>query len=165
MDPATSIYPDWKPEEWTYLDYEPPPVEDAAYDSEPLRAAAQRKAAQPRPRSEGAIVADVIKHIQSLKRGHARKVHGSAHGQIGEPDVDACVEGRAVKLEGKTGYAKPTVAQHGAMLRWRAAGALVGWFRSAQDALDLLEHTEDGDFEADLTRPGCGCPLHARPHS
>jgi len=164
MDSATSIYPDWKPEEWTYLDYESP-VQDAPYDSGPQRAAAQRKAARPRPRVEGAIVADVIKHIQSLEYGYARKVHGSAHGQIGEPDVDACVEGRAVKLEGKTGHAKPTVAQHEAMVRWRAAGALTGWFRSVQDALDVLEHVADRSFEADLTRPGCGCSLHARPRS
>lgn len=134
-------------------------VADAPYDAASLRAAAQRKAARPRQRSEIAIVTDVIKHIRSLPSGHARKVHGGAHGQVGEPDVDACVNGRAVKLEGKTGSNRPTVPQREALARWQAAGALAGWFRSVHDALDLLEHVDDADFEADFDRPGCGCSL------
>lgn len=137
-------------------------VLDAPYDPQPLRAAAQRKTARPPQRAESAIVADVIAHIQSLPAGHARKVHGGAHGQIGEPDVDACVAGRAVKLEGKTRREKPTVPQRAALTRWRAAGALAGWFRNVRDAVNLLEHVGDPEFQADLEQPGCGCALHAR---
>lgn len=160
MDPATSIH-NWNPKLLTHLDYEPP-VQDAPYDAAPLRAIAERKAAQPQERSESAIVADVIAHIRALPNGYARKVHGGTHGQIGEPDVDACVNGRSVKLEGKTGRNRPTVPQHESMTRWQATGALAGWFRSVQDALDLLDHVSDEAFKADLDRPGCGCPLHAR---
>lgn len=133
---------------------------DAPYDPAPLRKIAARKAAKPRHRAEADINTDVINHIRSLPLGHARKVHGSANSQIGEPDIDACVRGRTVKIEGKTGSNKPTTAQRLAMERWRKAGALTGWFRSVQDAYDLLDHIDDLDFAADLDHPGCTCSRH-----
>lgn len=135
-------------------------IVDAPYDPEPLRAAAARKAVQPRHRSEAAIVADVIDYIQALSEGHARKVHGSAMGQRGEPDIDACVGGRAVKLEGKTVRNRPTVQQHEALKRWQDSGALAGWFCSVQDALDLLDHVGEADYRAGLEYPGCRCSRH-----
>lgn len=133
---------------------------DAPYDPAPLRKAAARKAAVPRHRAEADINADVINHIRSLPLGHARKVHGSTHTQLGEPDIDACVRGRAVKIEGKTGNNKPTAVQRLAMQRWHAAGALVGWFRGVQDARDLLDHIDDPSFVPDLDHPGCTCSRH-----
>jgi hypothetical protein len=135
-------------------------VMDADYDSASLRKVAARKSAEPRYRAEVDINTDVINHICSLPLGHARKVHGDANTQIGEPDIDACVRGRSVKIEGKTGRNRPTTAQRLAMERWRKAGALTGWFRSVQDARDLLDHIDDPDFAADLEYPGCVCPRH-----
>lgn len=133
---------------------------DAPYDSAPLRKVAARKAAAPRHRTEADINTDVINYVRSLPLGYARKVHGSANAQVGEPDIDACVRGRSVKLEGKTRDNKPTAVQRQAMQRWRKAGALVGWFRSVQDARDLLDHIDELDFAADLDQPGCACPRH-----
>lgn len=133
---------------------------DAPYDPAPLRKAAARRAAAPPARAEVAINTDVINYIRSLPLGHARKVHGDAHTQIGEPDIDGCVRGRAVKIEGKTRDNRPTAAQQLAMRRWRAAGALTGWFRSVQDARDLLDHIDDPSFAPDLEHPGCICPRH-----
>lgn len=138
------------------------PLKDASFDAAPLRKIAAREALRPRRRSEADIVSDVINYIRSLPLGHARKVHGDAYTQVGEPDVDACVRGRSVKLEGKTDRSRPTAVQAQAMKRWRAAGALVGWFRSRADVEALLEHLDDPNFEADLERPGCGCLLHSR---
>jgi hypothetical protein len=139
-----------------------PTVEDAPYDAAPLRRKAERKAAEPHYRAEADVVGDVINYIRSLPLGHARKIHGDAHTQIGEPDVDACVRGRSVKLEGKTRRDRPTATQMQAMKRWRKAGALTGWFRSTADVVALLEHLDDPAFVANLEQPGCGCPLHPR---
>jgi hypothetical protein len=136
-------------------------VPDAIFDAAPQRAAGKRKARAPKPRAERDAVADVINYIQSLPHSHARKVHGGTHSQVGEPDVDACVDGRAVKLEGKTGYHKPTAVQRQALVRWADAGALAGWFRSVDDVRDLLAHVNDRRFVVDLSQPGCDCPLHA----
>ena len=151
MDQDTRVCPD-----------ESASPEDAPFDATPLRKLAARKALQPRSRSEADIVSDVINYIRSLPLGHARKVHGDAYTQVGEPDVDACVRGRAVKLEGKTDRGRPTATQVQALKRWRRAGALTGWFRSRADVEALLEHLDDPSFEADLERPGCGCSMHSR---
>lgn len=138
---------------------------DAVYDPAPSRAKAAKHAAKPPVRRESNVVSDVIALIQSLPRGHARKTHGSAFTQSGEPDVDGCVNGRAVKLEGKkmTGKASgthPTGAQNEVLRRWAATGALVGWFRTVAHATALLDHLDELDFVPDLDRPGCSCPRH-----
>ena len=81
-------------------------------------------------------------------------------GNVGEPDVDACVRGRAVKLEAKAEGNKPTSPQLAALRRWGRAGALVGWFRVLEHVQQLLEHLDEPLFIPDLSYPGCRCPRH-----
>ena len=60
---------------------------------------------------EGRITERVIAAIRARPNAWARKVHGGPYGTAGEPDVDACIAGRAVKLDvGLTfaGYVKPS---------------------------------------------------------
>lgn len=91
------------------------------------------------PPREKQIAAAVVALIKKLPDGHARKVHGEAFGTAGEPDVDAVVDGRAVKLEVKRpGGTKPTPLQARALDRWQDAGALCGVVRSVDDARALL---------------------------
>ena len=87
---------------------------------------------QPETRIQKAIV----KHLKKLG-GHARKVHGSAY-SAGEPDIDACIAGRSVKLEVKVPGKKPTPLQLAVLRKWQKAGALAGWVTSLEDVDDLL---------------------------
>lgn len=136
---------------------EPPAALDEEWSPEPER---QRIARRPpgRRKPERDVVADGIALLR--QKGYARKVHGGAYGNAGEPDVDAVVKGRACKFEAKTTGTKPTPVQLGAMKRWAGAGALVGWFRNNQHLEELLLHLDDVNFVPDLTQPGCACPLH-----
>ncbi len=93
--------------------------------------------------NESALVDDLIRRIKSLG-GYARKVvaYGPMH-SAGEPDIDACLRGRTVKFEAKMPGNKPTAVQYGAMRRWEAVGALVGWGTSLEQLEDLLSHVDD----------------------
>lgn len=138
--------------------WEPPVAPaDEEWSPEPDR---QKIARRPKVRRkpESDVVAEGIALLR--QRGYARKVHGSAFGNAGEPDVDAVVKGRACKFEAKSTGGKPTPVQLGAMRRWAAAGALVGWFRSNDHLEQLLEHLDDVNFIPDLAQPGCMCPVH-----
>ena len=100
--------------------------------------------ARPAPRSEIVIVDACIGHIISAyERSHARKVHGSRFQQAGEPDIDAAINGRAVKVEVKMPGEVPTPIQYAAMRRWERAGALAGWCTSTRELELLLGHLED----------------------
>jgi hypothetical protein len=128
--------------------------EDAAYAPPPRRT-------RVKTRSEADIVSDALDYLRGV--GYARKVHGGAHGNAGEPDIDACVRGRSVKLEAKRPGERPTPAQVGAMKRWADAGALAGWFTGNEHIVQILDHVDGGqDFVLDLSRPGCVCPVHAQ---
>lgn len=134
-----------------------PTPADEAWDPEPQREKIRRRpAVKHKPESD--VVADGIALLRQI--GYARKVHGSAFGNAGEPDVDAVVRGRGCKFEAKTGSNKPTATQMGAMRRWAKAGALVGWFRNNEHLNQLLAHLDDVNFVPDLEQPGCSCPLH-----
>lgn len=138
-------------------------IEDAPFDAEPLRRLAARKAERPRRIPEKEIVNLAISYIRSFEFGYARKVHGSQFGNAGEPDVDAVVRGRAVKLECKApDGGKPTAVQVGAMKRWAKAGALTGWFTNVDHVQEILDHVDDTypDFVVNVTYPGCSCPQH-----
>jgi len=138
-------------------------IEDAPFDPEPLRKLAARKAERPRRVPEKEIVNVAISYIRSFECGYARKVHGSQFGNAGEPDVDAVMRGRSVKLECKApDGGKPTPVQVGAMKRWAKAGALTGWFTSLDHVIEILDHVNDPhtDFVVNVTYPGCSCPRH-----
>lgn len=132
-------------------------VDDAAFDG---RLLARGSKPRPRRKPEGEIVLEGINHLRSLPQSYAKKVHGGAMGNAGEPDVDACVRGRAVKLEAKAGSNKPSKIQQAALRRWEKAGALVGWFTETRHIVELLDHLDDLDYVTDLTAPGCGSSCH-----
>lgn len=117
-------------------------------------------------RSEADVVADAMDYLMGLPQAYVRKVHGGALGNTGEPDLDAVVRGRSVKLEAKRpdGSEKPTGPQQAALRRWHAAGALVGWFTSTEHVVQILDHLDDEEFVPDLGKPGCQCGarLHLR---
>lgn len=56
----------------------------------------------------------------------------------GEPDIDCCYRGRAVKLEVKRPGGKPTKLQEATLGKWKAAGAIVGVVHSVEDVKELL---------------------------
>ena len=95
---------------------------------------------------EAKITAKIIDHLRALPKAWARKVHQSRY-QQGEPDVDACVAGRAVKIEVKVPGNKPTPKQLITMRRWARSGALVGWATSVEEVEDLLGHLDDPEWE------------------
>lgn len=168
MEEALSNVGDWGPrpvsplepmigEAGARLRLGPEPIIDEAFDG-----AARGRGLPPKPRRkpESEIVLDAINHIRSLPDGYARKVHGGSMGNAGEPDVDACVRGRACKLEAKAGSNKPSTVQLAAMKRWAKAGALVGWFRTNTELQQLLDHLDEPEYETDLSAPGCSQPCH-----
>jgi hypothetical protein len=132
-------------------------LDDAAFDGD---AANRGRPPRPRRKPESEIVLEGINHIRSILHGYARKVHGGSMGNAGEPDVDACVRGRACKFEAKAGANKPSRVQLAAMRRWEKAGALVGWFRSNAELQELLDHVAEPDYLTDLSAPGCSQPCH-----
>lgn len=132
-------------------------VGDATFDG----AAAKRgRAPRPRRKPESEIVSEAISHIRALRDGYARKVHGGAMGNAGEPDLDACVRGRSCKFEAKAGSNTPSRVQLASLERWARAGALVGWFRSTAELQQLLDHADDHEYVTDLGSPGCSQPCH-----
>jgi hypothetical protein len=133
------------------------PVEDAPFSA---RAATPARAGAPRRKPEAEIVKEGELYICALPRGYAHKVHGGQFGNVGEPDLDACVDGRAVKLEAKQPGKKPTGAQLGRLRRWASVGALVGWFTNNDHIRQLLDHLDDPVFVPDLSHPGCVCARH-----
>lgn len=94
--------------------------------------------------SERSIVENIIKYLRSLPNGYARKIHGGNLGSTGEPDVDAVVDGRALKLEVKRpGHENElTAIQRVALTRWQSCGAIVGVVTSVDDVRDLLGWNE-----------------------
>ncbi len=81
---------------------------------------------KPNGPTEKVISNNIIKWIKALPNAHARKVHGGPYGTIGEPDIDACIQGRTVKIEVKRpgkGYTL-TPHQEAAIGRWNDAGAV-----------------------------------------
>lgn len=92
--------------------------------------------------NETAFQQATVKRIREDYGGWARKVHGNAV-TIGEPDIDACIRGRAVKLELKQPGEKPTKIQMVKLRLWADAGALSGWAVTMVEVDALLEHVDD----------------------
>lgn len=91
---------------------------------------------------EAKITKKIIDHLNTLPDTYAYKLfQGRFSG--GNPDIDACSDGRAVKIEVKVPGNKPTPRQLAVMKRWEKARALVGWVTSVAEAEALLEHRGD----------------------
>lgn len=87
---------------------------------------------------EKAITASIITFLRSSPRGWAEKTHGSAF-SAGEPDIKACVGGRAIFLEVKQPGLQPTKLQEAKLLRWRIAGAVAEVVSSKEETKAVLE--------------------------
>ena len=98
------------------------------------------------PRSESQLVTKVLEYIRGLPRSHAHKIHGSRYSDAGEPDIDACIDGRSVKIELKMPGNKPTPVQMASMRRWERSGALVFWATSLDEVLTYLDFVDLPDF-------------------
>ena len=77
--------------------------------------------------SEACIQSNIINYINSLPNGRAENVSGNAQ-QSGRADINACVYGRAFKIEVKTedtayGMNGFTLKQRLYLEKWARAGA------------------------------------------
>lgn len=88
----------------------------------------------------------VRQRIESHYGGLARKVHGSSYGVAGDPDIDACINGRACKIELKMPGNEPTPVQMGRLRAWAKVGALSGWVTTLDELDELLEHVADMEW-------------------
>lgn len=104
--------------------------------------------------AETALVNKMIARIKAEPMSWARKVHGGAYSDTGEPDIDACVSGRSLKVEVKMPGARPTAIQLAALRRWERAGALAGWATSVPELEQLIACVHQRDAAVDLSHPG-----------
>jgi CBS domain-containing protein len=86
--------------------------------------------------SEAAIVAEALARLRALG-AVAVKVHGGPY-QPALNDVVGCYRGRAFLLEGKRPGERMTPRQARIAEQWAAAGAIVGVFTSADEAVALV---------------------------
>ena len=93
------------------------------------------------PVLEKHVVARIIKALRLQPGVVVRKRHGTAMGVAGDPDLYGSIRGRHFEIEVKRQddpRSVPTELQVHRMQEWRAAGALVGIARCAEDALVIL---------------------------
>ena len=73
---------------------------------------------------EALLRTKAVRRVRELTEpSWARVVHGSVFQDAGEPDIDACISGLAVKIECKLPGNEPTPLQRASMQRWELAGA------------------------------------------
>lgn len=89
--------------------------------------------------NEDVITERIIRFLRMLPNGWAKKTHGSQF-TSGDPDIVACVNGRAIQLEVKrrVGMTASPI-QRAKLTQWERAGALVGVVASVEEVRALLE--------------------------
>lgn len=92
--------------------------------------------------SEAKLVEAAMRLIRR-RGGVVQKIHGGAAGSAGQPDLDAVIAGRPVKVEAKQPGKRPTPIQYRRMREWQDVGALTGWFTSTEELTALLTHLSD----------------------
>lgn len=92
---------------------------------------------------ETKLSSKVMDRIRKEYAGEVRKVHADAYGAANEPDIDACILGRCVKIELKVPGKVPTPGQYGRLRAWARAGALAGWVTTLDELDELLVHVGD----------------------
>lgn len=111
--------------------------------------------------SEAALVRQLLSYLRALPRTCARKVHGGPHQGAGEPDIDAVVDGRAVKVEAKVPGRAGTVTplQRQVLGEWDRAGATVGVVTTVEELAALLGTPcpADSNGDGDCGRALCPC--------
>jgi hypothetical protein len=130
------------------------PLDD---DYVPMTAAASSpRRRRPAVEPETAITKRVLGWLNTQPNTYAWKLHTSAMGEGGHPDIDGCVKGRCLKIEMKKPGERPDARQMGRLLAWREAGALVGWATSLDEARDIFNMHKDPLWRNPLTAPGAG---------
>lgn len=128
---------------------------DPALDATPA-AAPRSKMRAARPRTEHSIRADVLARLITDLGGYGIVKHQTGLGTRGTPDLFACVDGRMIVIETKTGANVPTPAQRGELKKWQNAGALTGWVRCVTDLDQILSHLSDPEWRNTFDHPGDG---------
>lgn len=105
-------------------------------------------------RSETEITKECLGWLNTQPFTYAWKLHTSAFGEGGHPDIDGCANGRSIKIEMKKPGEKPDSRQMGRLKAWRAAGALVGWASSLDEVQAIFAHRHDPNWHNPLTAPG-----------
>lgn len=111
---------------------------------------ATRAASMP---SEASIVRAILKYLNGLDRCYAHKVHGGPYGTAGQPDIDACFKGRALKIEVKRPSLDATPIQRVCLDRWRASGAVSFVAHSVEEVKAELRVAQLIDRDNGLVRP------------
>jgi hypothetical protein len=100
-------------------------------------------------RLEKTIVKNIIRDLNALPGARAVKTwQGGAAARAGTPDIDAVVQGRALKVEVKRPSTRGAVTaqQERELAKWKASGALTGVVCSEDEMSDLLhQHGWLGD--------------------
>lgn len=91
--------------------------------------------------NEGQLRMKMVKRILACERpSRARTVHAGPHsGTVGEPDIDAVVDGISLKIEVKLPGRQPTKLQAQVISQWRKVGAVAGWADDMDSFMELLE--------------------------
>ena len=100
---------------------------------------------------ESALVNKLLPILNMLPRAKAIKRHGSAYARAGEPDIDACIDGRSVQIECKRKDEESSPLQVKRQDEWEAAGAMV-----VRDAVTL------DDVRFAITNPMTGLLHHQK---
>lgn len=90
---------------------------------------------------ETAITDKILKYLNKVPNCVAEKAMGNAF-QKDKPDIEACWEGRSVKIEVKSPDHgnKPTKGQELNLKKWAKAGALCVVVWSLEEVKNLIEH-------------------------
>lgn len=105
-------------------------------------------------KTETVITGEALSWLNAQPDTYAWKLHTGPMGEGGHPDIDGCTRGRSIKIEMKRPGEKPTRRQMARLLRWRAAGALVGWATSVEEVRAIFAHADDPEYVNPLTGPG-----------
>ena len=93
------------------------------------------------PVLEKAVVSRIMAVLKKQPGVVVRKRHGTAMGMAGDPDIYGTINGRHFEIEVKRPddpASQLTPLQAERLLEWRAAGAITGVARSAEEALAIL---------------------------
>lgn len=131
-------------------------LQDDEFGAPPLRDREPAPTSRPVTRvpRESEITTEALRWLNRQFRTFAWKIHTTAMGQTGHPDIDACVDGRSVKIEMKRPGRRPEPHQLGRLRRWQAAGALVGWASTLEHVQQLHARAGQRDWVNSLESPG-----------
>lgn len=102
---------------------------------------------------EGDITELCLTWANAEPQTFARKRHTGPLEETGHPDIEGCRQGFCFQVEMKRPGRKPTTKQMARLLRWRAAGATVGWATSLDEFRAIVERAGTG-WVNPLTGPG-----------